>query len=520
MSNNSNLEKSRGKDQYESALTQVYTSQDGRDISFKAVRLHDDRDKEDVRLYIDQDGKLVKVLQIPLSKLGEKINEVINYGVVVSYVDRANLIKEVYRLYDEIPIIDKVEGLGWQYSTDGDVKAFVGSEFIGADGNAKVADIEAGLPIKKGEVDVPTINSYMSKNVVREIAMLYNLTAPVAGLLKQCFILSLHGRSSTGKTTLAKFAVSQTCSPEYDKLSKTLNTTDNASEKGLEGIKGLGVLLDDTSLTNKGFDWDRFLYRLSTGKTKERLNRECQVTEGKRFYSTIVLTTETSILSKVDANREGNNGRIIEISVKEGIAFDDDVECRSIELYYRKNYGTALPILVKKIMEIGSEEVKEMVYSEELDLRKVYATQEVVVKRHLLEIAALRVTARLANEYLGYQFHIEDITDFLIENVSVSLIDTREMQPADRVYTVLYPELVKVAGVPKKIDGKVYRYLDGKVFKEMADTHCKGVTYKEIKNTLWVRNLLYKKGNEYSVVQDIGGGNSLRGYWLVCGEEY
>ena len=501
---------------YEDTLTQVYTSQDEQETIFKAVRLRDYQDKEEVRLCIAKDDRLVKALQTPLSKLGEKINEVINYGVVVSYVDRASLIKEVYRLYQGIPVIDKVEGLGWQYSADGEVKAFAGSEFIGIDGKDKVADIEAGLPIKKGMDNMETINSYMNKNVVREIVMLYNLTAPVAGMLKQCFILSLHGKSSTGKTTLAKLAASQTCSPEYDRLCKTLNTTDNASEKGLEGIKGLGVLLDDTSLTNKGFDWDRFLYRLSTGRTKERLNRDCQVLEARRFYSTIVLTTEMSILSKVDPNREGNNGRIIEIPVKEGIAFDDDVECRGMELYYRKNYGNALPTLVKKIIGLGCAEVKDMVYSEELDLRKAYAEQDVVVKRHFLEIAALRVTARMANQYLGYQFHIEDITAFLIENIAVSLIDTREMQPADRVYTVLYPELVNVAGVSKEIDGKVYRYIEGKVFKNLVDTHCKGISCKEAKNILWERNLLLKIGNTFSIVKNVGNGEELRGYWLIC----
>ena len=92
---------------YEDTLTQVYTSQDEQETIFKAVRLRDYQDKEEVRLCIAKDDRLVKALQTPLSKLGEKINEVINYGVVVSYVDRASLIKEVYRLYQGIPVIDK-----------------------------------------------------------------------------------------------------------------------------------------------------------------------------------------------------------------------------------------------------------------------------------------------------------------------------------------------------------------------------------------------------------------------------
>ena len=92
------------RQRYEDTLSQVYTSQDEQETIFKAVRLRDYQDKEEVRLCIAKDDRLVKALQTPLSKLGEKINEVINYGVVVSYVDRASLIKEVYRLYQGIPV--------------------------------------------------------------------------------------------------------------------------------------------------------------------------------------------------------------------------------------------------------------------------------------------------------------------------------------------------------------------------------------------------------------------------------
>lgn len=504
---------------FKNSLYNVYTSNDGQDINFKAIRLHDCEDNEEVRIYLEYNGKLIKGVQVPLSRLNEKMKEIINHGVMVSYADRANLLKEVYDHNLDIPVIDKIDGLGWQYDREGEVVAFAGSEFIGADGNVKLNDIEAGLPAMKGAVDMDLLNTYMRKNVVREIAMLYNLTAPVAGLLKSCFILSLCGKSSTGKTTLAKLALSQSNSPEYERLCKTLNTTDNASEKGLEGIKGLGVLLDDTSLTNKGFDWDRFLYRLSTGKTKERLNKNCQVSEVKRFYSTIVLTTETPILSKVDADREGNNGRIIEIPIKEGIAFDNDVECRSMELYYKHNYGITLSSLVKKIMELGGETVKDKVYMEELELMKKYSNQEVVVKRHFLEIAALRVTAGLVNQYLGYQFSIEKITDYLMENIKESLEDTREMQTGNIAVEKIYPELVKAGNIGncKIIDEVKYYPVKNTELKKIVNTHANGMTFAQVKQILWQNHLLYKQGNSYSITQNINGKSER--CLLIKGEE-
>lgn len=494
-------------EKFNNGLYKVYTTTDGQEITFKAVRLRDINDNEEVRIYLEYNGKLIKGLQVPLSKLNENMKKIIDHGAMISYVERANLLKEIYRLYKEMPVIDKVSGLGWQYDSDKNVTAFAGSEFIGVDGNPKVSDIEADLPIASGEVDMGKLNTYMNKNVVREIAMLHNLTAPVAGLLGQCFVLSLCGKSSTGKTTLAKLAISQTCSTDYDRLCKTLNTTDNASEKGLMGIRGLGVLLDDTSLTNKGFDWNRFIYRLSTGKSKDRLGKEYKVETGERFYSTITLTTEKLILSKVDPNLEGNNGRIIEIPVKEGVVFDDDVECRSMERYYTKNYGITLSLLVKKIMELGIDKVLEMVYDEEERLRTDNPKAETVVKRHFLEIAAMRVTAGLANQYLGYQFHMDNIRDFLIHNITESLHDTRAMQSENVVMGKIYPELIKAAmeNESKTVDGETYYPVRNEKLKELVDQYAAGMTYAQAKQTLWENGKMYKKGSDYSNLFPVDG---------------
>lgn len=495
------------KENFENSLYEVFTTKDGQDITFKAVRLHDNEDNEEVRLYLEYDGKLVKGVQVPLSRLNDKMKEIINHGVMVNFTDRANLLKEVYCSYKNIPVIDKVDGLGWQYDKDGEVVGFAGSEFISVNGETKIYDIEESLPTVKGEVDMNMLNTYMNKHVVREIAILYNLTAPIAGLLEQCFILSLWDDSSTGKTTLAKLAISQTCSDRYDKLCKTLNTTDNAAEKGLEGIKGLGVLLDDTSLTNKGFDWDRYIYRLSTGKSKDRLGKERKLEQGERFYSTITFTTENSILSKVDANREGNNGRIIEIPLKKGIIYDSDIECRRMERYYQKNYGITLPLLIKKIMEQGSENILDKVYKEEEKLRTANPNAEAVVKRHFLEIAALRVTAELANQYLGYKFNIDSITNFLISNISESLYDTRVMQTGTIVLEKIYGELLTVADKNncKTFDGVEYYPVRNEELKKLVNSSAKGMTFAEVKHVLWKNNLLYKQGDNYSIVQNIDG---------------
>lgn len=495
------------KENFENSLYELFTTEDGQDITFKAVRLRDNEDNEEVRLYLEYNGKLVKGVQVPLSQLNEKMKEIINHGVMINFTDRANLLKEVYRSYRNIPVIDKVDGLGWQYNKDGEVVGFAGSEFIGVNGETKVYDIEEGLPTAKGEVDMDMLNTYMNKHVVREIVILYNLTAPIAGLLEQCFILSLWGDSSTGKTTLAKLAMSQTSSDRYDKLCKTLNTTDNAAEKGLEGVRGLGVLLDDTSLTNKGFDWDRYIYRLSTGKSKDRLGKTRKLEQGERFYSTITFTTEHSILSKVDADREGNNGRIIEISLKKGIIYDSDIECRRMERYYQKNYGITLPLLIKKILEHGCENILDKVYEEEEKLRTENPNAEAVVKRHFLELAALRVTAGLANQYLGYKFNIDSITDFLISNINESLNDTREMQTGTIVLEKIYGELYKAANLEKgkTIDGVEYYPVRNEELKKLVNSSAKGMTFAEVKHVLWKNNLLYKRGDDFSIVQNIDG---------------
>lgn len=498
-------------------LYPVYTTADGQ-VTFEAVRLRGKNHMEEVRLYMKQKGEPIKqVLQTPLSNLSSSLNQVTNYGVSVSHSDLAVLLREVNHSYEKFPVIDEVTGLGWQYDDEGKVRSFAGSEFIDCNGNFIISDPEAGLPTAEGTDDVNLINDFMKEQPVRQIVMVYNLAAPIAGLVQRCFILSLSGKSSTGKTLIAKLAQSQSCSTAYPRLSRTLNGTDNAMEKNLEGIRGMCVLLDDASLTDKRFNWTQNIYRLGTGTVKERMDRENRVSKTENFHTTFIITTESPILSRVDATKEGVNGRMIEIAVRDGVLFDDEAQCSRMEQYASENYGNALPKLVGVISKLGVEKVKDMVKDEKRSLEAKLGEEELVVKRHCWELAVIRTTARLANECLGYSFDIEAMTDFIIENIRVSLEDTREMQPDDQVMAKIYPRLKKKVEGYREIGGETYGLLPYSELKALVDEYCKGIKYSEAADILWEHHVLYKKGNSYSHVQTING-QSVRRMLIVVKE--
>ena len=483
----------------------VYTFSNPSVPAIYAVRIALRDGRENLRLYMWKDGEVITVFDGTLSKLDSCPPKIEDFGFIVSYQEKMELRNAIFKKFPDIPVIPEIRGLGWQMDASEKYKrTFAGSSVIRPDGSEGIGDFKAGLPDKKGEFKVSVLNEYMRSegNPVRQIILLYGLAAPLTGLFGECFMLSLCGKSSTGKTTAAKLSLSQTCAPDYPRLYKTFNSTGNAAEQSLDGINGTSVLIDDTSLASDSFNWADFIYRLSTGTGKDRLEKNTELRQGAKFSTTIFFTAETPILDRVDPSKEGIVGRLVEIPVSGQDLFDDARQCRKILRYATENYGITLPELVKVILKKEGSAVLDMVENETAYLEDTYNTQETVVQRHYKELAVLRVTAKLANEYLGYQFDVDEITDFLITNISAALEKARIFQLPYIVREFILPRLYELPYETKVYHGESYRLLRNKdlmkTVKEALAYAPGKYTCKNVKEVLLKDGLIYCNNGDYS----------------------
>lgn len=224
-------------------------------------------------------------------------------------------------------------------------------------------DIYAPYPVSDGNLEnnINTLKAYISNHgVVAQATLLYGFSAVLAGYLGKCLLLNVSGKSSRGKTTLARLIVSLFAHPEYEKLNTTFNVTLNKMSERLDGLYGTAVLIDDLSLapTSVRREIDNMTYVLESGREKERLKTKSFSREPARWATTIIFSAEESILGLCDPEKEGAVGRLMELSISADDLFKDAQDATSISDACKKDYGLLADEFVRRL--IVQNKLKEL----------------------------------------------------------------------------------------------------------------------------------------------------------------
>lgn len=116
-------------------------------------------------------------------------------------------------------------------------------------------------------------------------------------------IFHLMGRSSTGKTTAGRLAISVWGSPENkDKgLFQSWNATANSLIRRLGNNNGVSILLDETSMSEIS-NFTSMIYRIAQGKDKGRSESNGTQQERASWATTLITTGESSVLEQSNKN--------------------------------------------------------------------------------------------------------------------------------------------------------------------------------------------------------------------------
>lgn len=489
-----------------------------RDLKIYADRyIHSDH-SEEVRLFMEDEEEARLILKTPLSRLCNNIAKVTDYGKIIEATQRMTIIQNIGDNYSNLPVIKEVTNPGWQISSDGNIKGFIGSRALNIKGEYIDENFTYEGMAYAGELETDFINQYMNKKIEREAILLFALSAPIRGLYKGCSLLSIRGLSSKGKTKLTEFCLSMFGQHDESRLSHTFNTTENNLENSLSGICGLPMIVDDTSKGNK-IDYESLIYRLADGNVKGRLKYDGTRIIRPPFSGNILFTTEESFFSKTNPNHEGVVGRLIEIPAYDGILFGSGIECQQVYDYFNKNYGLVAPLLVEKILSTGLEEIKNRVDKVTFSINNKMGNDCSILNRYAQLFAIMGVTADLCRK-MGLKFHTGKILRYLKDIIVEMLLDVRDMQDGDIIITEIYPKLMEKAILPK--DGGYF--LSNKDFKEVVAPYynqsSKGakINYLSVKDCLIQNNLMAKVRGDRSCNHTINGVQQ-RGYILLKGGE-
>jgi putative DNA primase/helicase len=158
-----------------------------------------------------------------------------------------------------------------------------------------------------------------------------------------------------GKTTALQVAISPFGLPNSKKsgsLLKDWNGTPNAIMGHFRDIHGLPMALDEAS-TEDG-DFSKFVYLLASGKDKNRMNKEGEMTRTAEWDGVILSNAEHSLKSKSKQNI-GIQMRLFEIG---NVSWTQSAEnADALKAGVLNNYGHAGPLFVEHILRVGKAEV-------------------------------------------------------------------------------------------------------------------------------------------------------------------
>ena len=171
--------------------------------------------------------------------------------------------------------------------------------------------------------------------------------------------------SGVGKTGAMYAGCSVFANPYYGSLQEG-SATDNALTGRYLNIRNIMLGFDEASNMDPEI-LSRFIHRVSSGRAKLRMqssvNAEREIEMGASLIA--VMTTNQSLydkLRRIKKNPDGEIARLIEYRLEMPKVFlDNPGLSKSIVDPFNQNYGHAGPIFIRKVFELGEEEVSRRI---------------------------------------------------------------------------------------------------------------------------------------------------------------
>lgn len=276
-------------------------------------------------------------------------------------------------------------------------------------------------------------------------------------------LINLFGNSTTGKSTICKFAVSLFGYPgiKENGLFFTYNATDNAIMKRMEGIYGCPLAIDELSMSDS--KKKNLVYKFHSGKNKYRLNQDSSQKENDGWLGSIFTNGEKSLI-KSSSKNVGIQLRVIEVANVQWTKSAEHAE--KINEVIMNNYGHIGPMFAEFIMSKDKEELKNK-YDKSVEyLMRVFDKKSVkdnFTKRRVANYAMIHLTGKLFSEMFGTEIDLKDIVKMFIE-IEKESIKNRNFEDSAFEYVKSYvnKHINKFETDSNKVRGEVWGYINNK----------------------------------------------------------
>jgi len=210
--------------------------------------------------------------------------------------------------------------------------------------------------------------------------------------------ISLYGKTGAGKTLAQYWCQSIYGNPQHLHFSGKF--TQNALFAKLGSTCHLPMTIDETTMMPDK-DMGEFLYWVTQGRDKHRLNRTADERDSKEWATPVLCSTNRSMQSVIDSagmHSEAQGARLLEVEVYPHKLFTKSSDGgRKFYEFLTENYGVAGPVYLAHLVGMGPAAIKKLIadrtktfqqrYGIELRGEERYWEQALVLTDVGLEIA-------------------------------------------------------------------------------------------------------------------------------------
>lgn len=224
--------------------------------------------------------------------------------------------------------------------------------------------------------------------------------------------VSLYGPTGGGKTLAQLWMQSVWGNP--DKLHFAAKFTQNTLFSRMGLYSNMPMTIDEATMMQDK-DVGDFLYWVSQGRDKARLNRNAEERDAKTFAMPVTVSTNKSMASKLISSgldTDAQMARLLEVSVRPSSLFTKDSEAgRKIHDFLLCHYGYAGRVFIKKLLELGYPALQAIIADANATFSTRYKCKFAGEERYWEQALVLAdLAGRLATEWGLIKFdHVKGI---------------------------------------------------------------------------------------------------------------
>ena len=259
-----------------------------------------------------------------------------------------------------------------------------------------------------------------------ELALCIAFTPILLGFFKakkalsmDCPVISLSGRSSTGKTTMEYLIAGVYGKPE--KLVQTLNMTENALIQSLASNQGVPVIFDELGVMSDR-DLSSLIYQISTGQGRSRLDSNAELIPTAQFTTAAIVSSEQPLTNYLN-NSLGLRTRIVAL---DNIQWTKTAAAsQTIKKGSTENSGQAFVRFISYFLEDDADRIFKRfdVIQKEFE---VNMRNHAIKNRFSLQVALIKLSSELVQEYLELTLNDALLNQLLISSYDYAIEDATE----------------------------------------------------------------------------------------------